>query len=403
MIEISDECIGCSKCVPICPFNAVSMAGKKAIVNEACTFCGACVPVCPVNAITIAREDPLHKDFSQYKGVWVFTEFEYGGKGPKKIRKATFELLSEGRKLADELGEKLSAVVLTDKNHAYEKEMGSYGADRVYLVEDAKELSSYDTDVFTTVITALINRYKPEIFLYPATYTGRDLAPRVASAIYVGLTADCTELSIKEGLLRQSRPAFGGNIMADILSPNSRPQMATVRPNVMKMLKTPGKTAELVKEEIHIPGGIRRVKVIESKTAWQETAHRIDCADIVVSGGRGMKSKEKFEILEELASLLGGMVGASRAAVDMGFEEKARQVGQSGTTVSPKLYIACGISGAVQHLVGMKTSDVIVAVNKDPNASIFGVAKYGVVGDVFDIVPKLIERLKNTGRASPAR
>ncbi len=394
MIEVLDKCIGCSKCVPACPFNAVSMVGKKAVINEACTLCGACVPACPVKAIVITREDPVHRDFSAFKGVWVFAEFEdTGRKGPKKIRKVTLELLSEGRKLADELGVELAAVVLAEKNRNYEKELGAYGADKVYLSENC-EFSDYDTDIYSAVIAALVSKYKPEIFLFPATFTGRDLAPRIASLIYAGLTADCTGLSIKNGLLKQSRPAFGGNIMADILSPNSRPQMATVRPNVMKVSPPSDKTARLVKENINIPEGMRRVKVLEKKVAGYESADRIDCADIIVSGGRGMKSREKFNVLEELATLLGGMVGASRAAVDMGFKEKSRQVGQSGTTVSPKLYIACGISGAVQHLVGMKTSDIIIAINKDPNASIFSVAKYGVVADVHEIIGKLIDAVK---------
>ena len=396
MITISNKCIGCGKCVPICPFAAVQMMNKKAVMNEACTFCGACVQVCPVDAITIEREDPIHKDFSAHKGVWVFIELEDipgKGKHPKRIRKVGRELLSEGRKLADTLNEELCAIVLTDKNPGYEKEIGSYGADKVYLVENS-ELSQYDTDVFSTVIIALINRHKPSVCLYPATIMGRDLAPRVATAIYVGLTADCTGLSIKDGLLLQSRPAFGGNIMADILSPNSRPQMATVRPNVMKLAEPTDKVAVVITEDIKLNKNIKRVKVIERKIVHEKASAKIENSDIIVSGGRGMKDIKKFKILEKLADSLNGMVGASRAAVDLGFKEKSRQVGQSGTTVSPKLYVACGISGAVQHIVGMKSSDIIVAINKDPNAPIFNVAKYGIVGDVHEIVPKLIKSIK---------
>jgi electron transfer flavoprotein alpha subunit len=314
--------------------------------------------------------------------------------GARKIKPVTFELLSAGRKLADELGQELCAVVLTDKNRAYEKELGALDADKMYLVENP-ELFEYNTDIFSTAITALVNMHKPAVMLYPATIQGRDLAPRVAAALYVGLTADCTGLAIKDGLLLQSRPAFGGNIMADILSPNSRPQMATVRPNVMKISDPVyGKTAVLLREEIKIDKTLRRVKVLERKITRECGAMKISDAKIVVSGGRGMKTKEKFKMLEELARLLGGMVGASRAAVDLGFKEKARQVGQSGTTVSPRLYLAFGISGAVQHIVGMKSSDVIVAVNKDPGASIFNVATYGIVGDAHEILPKLIEALK---------
>lgn len=396
MIEVSNKCIGCNKCVPVCPFAAINMIDKKATMNEACTLCGACVQVCPVSAITITREEASAKDFSGYKGVWVYVELtETGDKThPKKIKPVTFELLSAGRKLADELKEDLCAVVLADKNHNYEKDLAAYGADKVYMVEH-DELFEYNTDVFTTVIVGLVNRHKPSVMLYGATIQGRDLAPRVASTLYVGLTADCTALAIKNGLLLQSRPAFGGNIMADILAPNSRPQMSTVRPNVMKMAEPVlGRSAIVVRETAKLDKSLRRVKVLERKMAHDGGAVKIENANIIVSGGRGLKTKEKFKQLEELSKLLGGVVGASRAAVDLGFKEKTHQVGQSGTTVSPKLYLSFGISGAVQHIVGMKASDVIISVNKDPNAPIFNVAKYGVVGDVHEIVPKLIEALK---------
>lgn len=403
MINVSKNCIGCNKCVPVCPFAAVQLVDKKAVINEACTLCGVCVQVCPVEAITITREEAAGRDLSGCKGVWVFVELmeqpESGdgrgrAKGPHKIRPVTFELLSIGRKLADELGEELSAVLITDKHSGFEKELGAYGADKVYLIENP-EMFEYNTDIYAAAIIALINRHKPGVMLYGATIMGRDLAPRVASAIYCGLTADCTGLSIKDGLLLQSRPAFGGNIMADILSPDSRPQMATVRPNVMKLAGPAyGKVAVTVREEIRIDKNLRRVKVLERRLVRAQGGVKLEDARIIVSGGRGMKTREKFKLLEELSKLLGGVVGASRGAVDMGFKEKPHQVGQSGTTVSPKLYLSFGISGAVQHIVGMRASDVVVSVNKDPNAPIFSVAKYGVVGDVHEIVPRLIETLK---------
>jgi electron transfer flavoprotein alpha subunit len=396
MIEVSKKCIGCNKCVPVCPFAAINMVDKRAVMNEACTLCGACVQVCPVQAIVITREEASSKDFSGYKGVWVYVELtETGDKTrPKTIKPVTFELLSAGRRLADELKEDLCAVLLTDKDQNFEKELGAYGADKVYMVEH-DELFEYNTDIFSTVIVSLVNRHKPSSMLYGATIQGRDLAPRVASTLYVGLTADCTALAIKDGLLLQSRPAFGGNIMADILAPNSRPQMSTVRPNVMKMNEPVlGRTAIVVRETAKLDKSLRRIKVLERKIAHDSGSLKIENAGIIVSGGRGMKTKEKFRQLEELSKLLGGVVGASRAAVDLGFKEKTHQVGQSGTTVSPKLYLSFGISGAVQHIVGMKASDVIVAVNKDPNAPIFNVAKYGIVGDAHEIVPRLIEALK---------
>jgi len=396
MINVSPKCIGCNKCVPVCPFAAIQLIDKKAVINEACTLCGACVQVCPVNAIEITREEASARDLSGYKGVWVFVELMESPDDAKRprIKPVTFELLSVGRRLADELGEELSAVLLTDKNYGFEKELGAYGADKMYLAENP-ELYEYNTDIFATAIIALVNKHKPAAMLYGATIMGRDLAPRVASCLYTGLTADCTALAIKDGLLLQSRPAFGGNIMADILSPNSRPQMATVRPNVMKLAEPIyGKVAMTVREDIKIDKNLRRVKVLERHLIRDKGGVKIEDAKIIVSGGRGMKTKEKFKVLEELSRLLGGVVGASRAAVDLGLKDKSHQVGQSGATVSPKLYLSFGISGAVQHIVGMKSSDVIVAVNKDPNAPIFGVAKYGVVGDAHEIVPKLIEALK---------
>ena len=399
MIEVSAKCIGCNKCVVVCPFGAISLVNRKAVINlSSCTLCGACVQVCPVEAISITRE-VSKKDFSDYKDVWVWVEFEDDKNLEElgKIKKVSFELLSEGRKLANELKQDLCAVVLADKNKNYEKILGEYGADKVYLIEN-KEFVEYNTDIYSAAIISLINKHKPSVMLFGASIKGRDLAPRVASALYVGLTADCTGLAIRDGLLIQSRPAFGGNIMADIISPNSRPQMATVRPNVMKIAEPNlGKIAILIREDIKLDKNMRRVKVIERHIEDSKDSIKIENAEIIISGGRGLKTKEKFKLIEELAGLLSGCVGASRAAVDLGFKEKKHQVGQSGTTVSPKLYMAFGISGAIQHIVGMKTSDVIIAVNKDPNAMIFSVAKYAIVGDAHQILPKLIEAFKNKG------
>lgn len=398
MIEIFDSCIGCGKCVPVCPFGALEMKNKKAVVNEKCTMCGACVEICPVNAIEVKRRE-ISRDLSAYKGVWVFAElgYDYSKKvETKKIRKVTLELLSEGRKLADELGEELCAVLLCDDSSGFTKELARYKADKIYLVEN-KLLADYNTDIFSTCMTALISKYKPSIVLYPSTYIGRDLAPKIASELYVGLTADCTGLSIKEGNLLQTRPAFGGNIMADILSPHTRPQMATVRPNVMK-ISAPDENFEsnIIKEDIHIEPTIARAKTLHRKLDEKHAGDNIAAAEIIISGGRGVKDKKGFKLLRELAENLGAAVGASRAAVDMGLKPKSNQVGQSGTTVSPKLYIACGISGAVQHIVGMNNSDIIIAINKDANAPIFDVCKFGLVGDLHQIIPKLTDSLKKT-------
>jgi electron transfer flavoprotein alpha subunit len=395
-IEVLGNCIGCNKCVVVCPFGAISMVNKKAVIDlTKCTLCSLCVSVCPVKAIVIKRE-VSKKDFSEYKDVWVFIEFldDYDPLKMGEIKKVSFELLSEGRKLADKLKNKLCAVVLCDVNRDYEKILKEYGVDRVYLVEN-KDLLPYDTEVYSACIVSLITKYKPSIFLFPATYKGRDLAPRIAANLYVGLTADCTGLDINnDGLLVQSRPAFGGNIMADILSPNSRPQMATVRPNVMKVEKNYRENVEVVRENTKINQALRRVKIVKRIINPSSSSIKLENAEIIVSGGRGMKTKERFEILFELAKLLDGCVGASRAAVESGFIDKKHQVGQSGTTVRPKLYLAFGISGAVQHIVGMKNSDRIIAINKDPNASIFSVSHYAIVGDAYDIATKLIDRLK---------
>ena len=258
-----------------------------------------------------------------------------------------------------------------------------------------ENLSIYNTNFYTSILTGLILKYKPNIVLFPATHLGRDLAPRVAATLEVGLTADCTGLSIKDGLLLQTRPAFGGNIMADIITPTTRPQMATIRPNVMK-IKDPGssKKAKIVSESVEIDKNAIRVNIKEIIKTTKSIGKSLDEADIIVSGGRGMESAENFKILEELAKTLNGVVGASRSAVDAGWRPRTDQVGQSGKTVSPKIYIACGISGKIQHQVGMKSSDTIIAINKDPEAPIFDIADCGIVGDLFEVIPLLNEELK---------
>jgi electron transfer flavoprotein alpha subunit len=307
----------------------------------------------------------------------------------------TYELLTKGAELAKELGQELVAILLGHNVEPLTKELAEYGAEKIILVEH-ELLEQYNTDAFSNVITGLISKYNPNILLYPATHLGRDLAPRIAASLELGLTADCTGLSISDGLLLQTRPAFGGNIMADIICPYTRPQMATVRPNVMPKGEPDGsRTAEIIKEEVSLdPKGLR-TKVREIIKTALEGTKKIDEADCVVSGGRGMCTEENFNTLEDLAAELGGVVGASRVVIDLGWRPKSVQVGQSGITVSPKLYFACGIHGAIQHTVGMRGSNVIVAINKDPNAPIFEFAQYGIVGDCNEIVPKLVEEIRN--------
>ncbi|MFC1559921.1 FAD-binding protein [Candidatus Margulisiibacteriota bacterium] len=358
---------------------------------DKCTLCGACPSACKFDAIEFSKEEVEVADKSKYKGIWVFAEQHHD-----KVQGVAYELLGEGEKLAKELGVELCAVLLGAKNIESEvKELFAYGADKVYIAT-AEELRHYSTLPYTKVISEMINQYKPEIVLFGATTTGRDLASRIAARIHAGLTADCTGLSIdiKEKLLQQTRPAFGGNIMATIVCKNHRPQMSTVRPKVMKKADPDHKRAgEVVKIEPKIGKEDLLVELID---VLQDTSVKVNLseAEVIVSGGRGLGAPENFKLIEELAATLGGAVGASRATVDAGWISSHHQVGQTGKTVCPKLYIACGISGAIQHLAGMQSSDVIVAINKDPDAPIFKVATYGIVGDLFEIVPKLTKAIE---------
>lgn len=329
------------------------------------------------------------KDFSSYKNVWVFAEQRDGAITPVVI-----ELLGEGRKLADEIGVNLCAILLGKNVDSMAKELVAYGADTVYTADD-ELLEKFTTDAYTKVITDAINEFKPEIVLYGATHIGRDLAPRIASRVSTGLTADCTKLEIDpdDKKLKQTRPAFGGNIMATIICPNTRPQMSTVRPGVMeKAEKNDSRDGKIVPMSFNLRKDDIRVEVIKTVKTKKDLVSLTD-ANIIVSGGLGMGSPEGFEMLKQLADKLGGVVGASRAAVDAGWIDHSHQVGQTGTTVKPNLYIACGISGAIQHLAGMQNSDFIIAINKNETAPILDIADYGIVGDVKDIVPLLTEKL----------
>jgi len=384
----ADLCTACGACVEVCPFGAVEIVGEAAQVNEKCNLCGACVEVCPVEAITIEKKEVKAAD--GYQGVWVFAEQRRG-----RLAGVSFELLGEGRRLADKLGVSLSAVLFGRQVREAAGDLFAYGADRVYLADDPA-LADFTDDLYGGLLTALIREHRPEIVLCGATSLGRSFFPKVANALNTGLTADCTGLDIRDSdrLLLQTRPAFGGNIMAAILCPNRRPQMATVRPKVMRPGPClEGRTGELVEVDPARYGLAPKTRFIEFIEDLSEKVHLAE-ADIIVAGGRGLGSAQGFDLLRELAELLGGAVGASRGAVDAEWISYAHQVGQTGKTVSPKLYIACGISGAVQHLVGMQSADVIVAVNNDPNAPIFEVADYGLVGDLYEIIPAIISRLQ---------
>ena len=394
-LNISKEkCVGCAVCVEVCPFDALYMSKKKAVLKrEQCTLCGACVEACKFDAITLKKEKIIGTD-TQAKGVWVFCEQKRG-----VIQTVSFELLGKGRELADKLKTELSAVLLGSEIESKAQDIIHRGADVVYVV-DHPSLKNFLDDPYTNVWVRLIKKFKPEIVLCGATSIGRSLISRVAVKIHTGLTADCTGLDIDshKRLLLQTRPAFGGNIMATIITPNHRPQMATVRHKVMKEaevdLKHKGKIIKEHFEEDVFDSRTKVLDVIEEITSTVNIAE----ADIIVSGGRGMKGAENFKILEDLANCLNAAVGASRAAVDSGWMPYSHQVGQTGKTVCPKIYIACGISGQIQHLVGMQSSKTIIAINNDPHAPIFNVVTYGIVGDVFEVVPLLTKKLKETHR-----
>jgi electron transfer flavoprotein alpha subunit len=385
-----DKCTGCGACAGACPFSAIEIKEGKAFINEYCNVCRACLNSCPENAI-IGTEDEAATpaaDFSAYKGVWIFAEQREGA-----LASVGLELLGEGRKLADIRKTELCAV-LFGASDAEAKELVAWGADKVYHAEDPL-LDKFNDEPYARVMADLIKERKPEIVLAGASAIGRSFIPRVAGKLRTGLTADCTSLEIdcETGNLLQIRPAFGGNIMATILCPDHRPQMATVRPKVMKKgVYDACRKGEIIK--IPVSGLTSGTKVVEVVQECSECMVNLQDAEILVSGGRGMNGPKGFEMLKELAALLGGAVGSSRAAVDEGWIPYRHQVGQTGKTVCPRIYIACGISGAVQHLVGMQSSDIIIAVNRNPDAPIFKFATYGIVGDLYEIVPMMIKKIK---------
>ena len=419
---IPGKCIACgARCQSSCPKDAIEMneQGEPIITVAKCIGCRKCLKVCPTDALEIyltpeeqkiiaelaarkkapaAEEAPevteeeaaLLAKLKEYRGVWVFVEQTAGE--PAGV---SWELLGAGADLASQRGEELCAVVIGDKVEHLCLESFAYGASKAYII-DAPLFHYYRTESYYKAICRLVRKYRPEIILMGATGLGRDLAGAVATELQTGLTADCTGLSIDErGYLLQTRPAFGGNIMATILTERTRPQMATVRPHVMPLpAKDTSRKGEIVSEIVPLEEADIAVKVLEAIDERKAGEVDVASADIIVSGGRGMRAKENFSLLQELADELDGVVGSSRGAVEAGWMPAERQVGQTGKTVRPKIYIACGISGAIQHLVGMQDSDIIVAINSDKNAPIFEVSTYGIVGDVLKVVPALIKRVK---------
>ena len=395
LIVNTDVCIGCGVCEANCAFGAIAVEQGLAVVGDTCTLCGSCVDSCEPGALHIeAAEKKTPTDLSAWSGIWVFAEARHG-----EIAPVVFELLGTGRNLADQRNVPLTAVVLGTELQGKAAELIPAGADQV-LLADNPDLKQYREDVYGKVLQHLIKEHKPEVVLAGATAIGRSVIPQVATALNAGLTADCTDLAIRpeDGVLLQTRPAFGGNIMATIECPNSRPQMATVRPNVMPPAITdPTRDGQILKAEL-TPGLLSsQVQILDTVLSEEEQGN-IRESEVLISGGRGMENEQGFALLRELAAELNGAVAASRAAVDAGWIGYPSQVGQTGKTVSPKLYIACGISGAVQHTVGMQSAETIIAINRDKNAPIFNLATYGLVGDLFEILPLLTEKIKEQRR-----
>ncbi|MEJ2568712.1 MAG: electron transfer flavoprotein subunit alpha [candidate division WOR-3 bacterium] len=364
---ITDKCTGCGICFKVCQYSAINIADKPHTLEngkemkrlafidlEKCILCAECVKPCPTGAIEIKTQTHQFEGKENYKDIMVFAE-----QRRDELEGAAFELIGKGRELADKLGVNLYALLLGQDLKGKPEKLIAHGADKVIVVSD-DSLLNFLPEPYTNILIDIIKKYKPSIFLAPSTTQGRALLSRAAGKIYTGLTADCTGLDVdSKGNLLQTRPAFGGSIKARILTPNMRPQMATVRPKVFKPLEeNTSRKGEVIKEKICL-----------------------GCSD-------------NFKILFELAEVLGGAVGASRPTVDEGWIPYSHQVGQTGKTVGPKMYIAVGISGAIQHLEGMRGSDLIIAINKDPDAPIFKIADIGIVGDLFEVIPVLKEKLK---------
>jgi len=384
-----EKCIACSLCVKACLFDGIRLDGKTPVLTDHCTGCGACVEVCKVGAIVSEGKPAPPPDLGSYRDIWVIAEQQDQG-----VHSVSFELLGKARELAAVRNCGVAAVLVGNKVADYASALIHGGADVVY-VADAPFLYPYRTCPHERVIAGLLEEHKPEIVLVGATCMGRDLAPRLSNRFKTGLTADCTGLTIDEqdGCLLQTRPAFGGNIMATIVTAHHRPQLATVRPGVMQSVHSDERIGRVVEVEATADSADDFVRVLQT-VAKPGSGVKLEKAPVIVSGGRGLQGPDNFRMLEDLAELLDGQVGASRAVVDLGWIEHAHQVGQTGKTVKPRLYIACGISGAIQHLAGMQQADVIVAINRDPYAPILKIAHVALIGDVHKIVPELITQLK---------
>jgi electron transfer flavoprotein alpha subunit len=386
-----EKCNGCTMCSRACPYQAIEMVDKKARwIEDRCTLCGACLESCKFEALTGEMPVPEVPDFSDRRGVWVFVEQRDG-----EFHRSAFELLGCARGLADDLGQEVVAAVLGNDLKEKASRLIHHGADRCILVEDPS-LAYYQTCTYTHALSELVKQHQPNILLIAATHLGRDMAPRLARRLGLGLTADCTRLSIdpEDKILLQTRPAFGGNVMATIVSRYSRPQTATVRPGIMTpLVADSARTGDISSAQVDMAACREFTRVLECAAA-DDKGLDLASANIIVAGGRPICSERGVSVLKDFADAVGGEVACTRVVVEEGYLPAQRQVGQTGQSVRPAVYFACGISGAVQHKAGMDSSRYIVAINKDPDAPIFEIADYAIVGDLFEILPALTRAIK---------
>lgn len=388
MIRIEKEiCTGCGICISKCPFGALRMEESVPVVSEGCLGCNACVEQCPAGAISKDEEACEGADISAYHGVLVLAELEPAS---GKVQKVTLELISEGRRIADKLGEKMRMLLLCGQMPGdIQEKAGWAGCDEIILVKDPM-LQEYNTDIYTDIVARICKRYRPAVLLIPATETGRDLAPRVSARLQTGLTADCTGFDVDaEGNLVQIRPTYGGNIMASIISPGRRPQMASVRPNVFAIeTEEDKKKASVIEADIAIDPGVKRTiraALEENPRSYKDVAE----SDMVIVAGYGVGNAENFKKIERLAVKMGAAIGATRKVVDEGWAPFDIQVGQTGKTIAPELYIGFGVSGALQHTIGLRNAKYVVAVNSDPAAPIFSMCDQAILGDCVEVAEQM--------------
>lgn len=392
MLNIDNgKCIGCGLCETACSFGSLTMENGFPVVNDSCVFCGECEKACPQGAITLPIKKEKTLGLEEYRNVWVVMEIDFD---TGKLKKVSLELLSKARKLADDLSESVAALLLCDKIPVdFEIQVSEVGCDTVYLVKD-RALKGYDSKLYSGIISKLSRDYKPAVILFPATENGRDLAPRVSCDLKAGLTADCTGLEIDEDRnLVQIRPTYGGNIMASIISPNHRPQLASVRPNVLSVVKQkkPSNTVYITeKTEAGIYGcNAKFIKSVDKDAIYKDVAE----AQILIVAGFGIGCRENFKKLEQLAIKMNAAIGATRKVVDEGWAPFEIQVGQTGKTVTPDIYIGCGVSGALQHTIGMKNAKLKIAINTDPAAPIFKMCDVAIMGDCVKVVESICKKL----------